>query len=205
MFGETVALWGVDLAGRSGEVIAIGGANGSGKTTLLRIIAGLLVPSSGRVAWTTTSAGSRPRLGLLGHATQLFDELTAAENVRLAARLAGRDEATALGMLDKLCVASYSGRWVGTLSTGIRRRVGLARMLATEPDVLLLDEPFAALDEAAADSVAGMLSEAANEGRVVVVASHDAARSVRIATFRFRLDQGRIRADDVLSRGALAG
>lgn len=205
LFGETVALWGVDLAVRSGEVIAIRGANGSGKTTLLRVVAGLLMPSSGRVAWTMTSAASGPRIGLLGHSTQLFDELTAAENVRLAARLARRDEADAVNILDSLGVAHYSGRWVGTLSVGIRRRVGLARVLGTDPDVLLVDEPFAGLDETAADLVAGALSQAGQGGRVVVIASHDLTRSRQIATSLFRLERGRIRSDDALSRGAMSG
>lgn len=193
IFGETAALWDVDLDGRTGELIAVHGANGSGKTTLLRIIAGLVAPTRGRVAWTTTTAGTRRRIGLLGHATHLFDELTAIENIALAARLAGRDEAVAIDLLGSLAVAHQGGRRAGTLSAGTRRRVGLARVLATDPDVLLVDEPFAGLDQDAGDLVGQVLAGARDAGRLVLIATHDDARSRSIATRIVRLEQGRVR------------
>lgn len=200
VFGETVALWSVDLDGRSGELIALHGANGSGKTTLLRVIAGLSAPTRGRVAWTTTAAGSRRRIGLLGHAGHLFDELTAIENVALAARLARRDETVAIELLDRLGIAQYGGRRAGTLSAGTRRRVGLARVLATDPDVLLVDEPFVGLDEAAADLVGRVLAETRDAGRLAVIATHDDARSRSIATSIVRLEQGRIQLDTLAAK-----
>jgi heme ABC exporter ATP-binding subunit CcmA len=193
VFGVTVALWSLDLDGRSGELIAVHGANGSGKSTLLRVIAGLVTPTRGRVAWTTTTAGIQSRIGLLGHASHLLDELTAIENVALAARLARRDEAASMDLLERLGVAQYGGRWVGSLSAGTRRRVGLARVLATDPDVLLVDEPFAGLDQPAADVVGRVLAEARDAGRLVLIATHDDARSRLIATRTVRLDGGRIR------------
>lgn len=195
VFGETVALWDVDLDGRTGELIAVHGANGSGKTTLLRIIAGLQASTRGWVAWTTTFPGTRPRISLLGHSTHLFDELTAIENVALAARLAKRDEAVAIGFLSRLGVGEYGARRAGTLSAGTRRRVGLARALATDPDVLLVDEPFAGLDQPAADLVGGVLADARDGGRLVLVATHDDTRSRSIATSIVRLERGRIRRD----------
>lgn len=204
VFGATVALWSVDLVGRSGDVIAVHGANGSGKTTLLRIIAGLIVPTRGRVAWTSTSPGSRPRIGLLGHATQLFDELTAIENVALAARLARRDQAVAVDLLDRLGVAQHGGRRTAGLSAGTRRRVGLARALAADPDVLLLDEPFAGLDRPAADVVAQVLANARDDGRLVVIATHDDGRSRAIATSTVRLEEGRLRRETALALEAIA-
>ena len=204
VFGETVALWGVDLVGRSGELIAAHGANGSGKTTLLRIIAGLVAPTRGRVAWTTTSPGTRPRIGLLGHATHLFEELTAIENVALAARLARRDEAIAIDLLGRLGVGQHGGRRAGGLSAGTRRRVGLARALATDPDVLLVDEPFAGLDQPAADVVGRVLGEARTNGRLVVIATHDDARSRSIATSIVRLEDGRLRNETALTLEATA-
>lgn len=203
-FGETVALWAVDLVGRSGDLIAAHGANGSGKTTLLRIIAGLLAPSRGRVAWTSTSPGMRPRIGLLGHATHLFEELTAIENVALAARLARRDEAIAIDLLGDLGVRYDAGRRTGELSAGTRRRVGLARVLATNPDVLLVDEPFAGLDQPAADNVGRALGKARDDGRLVVIATHDDARSRSIATTIVRLEEGRLRHEVVPAIGATA-
>lgn len=204
VFGETVALWGVDLVGRSGDLLAAHGANGSGKTTLLRIIAGLVAPTRGRVAWTTTSPGTQPRIGLLGHATHLFEELTAIENVALAARLARRDEAIAMDLLGRLGVGNYAARRTGDLSAGTRRRVGLARVLATNPDVLLVDEPFAGLDQPAADVVARVLAEARDHRQLVVIATHDDARSRSIATAIVRLDAGRLRHEPALALEATA-
>lgn len=193
VFGETVALWAVNLDAWSGELIAVHGANGSGKSTLLRTIAGLVSPTRGRVTWTTTSPGARPRVGLLGHATHLFDELTAMENVALAARLARRDDTMAIDLLGRLGVGQHGGRRTGGLSAGTRRRVGLARALATDPDVLIVDEPFAGLDRPAADLVGGVLAEARDAGRLVLIATHDDARSRAIATRVVRLREGRLR------------
>lgn len=204
LFGETVALWDVDLDGRSGDLIAVRGVNGSGKTTLLRIIAGLVAPTRGRMAWTTTAPGTRPRIALLGHATQLFEELTAIENVALAARLARRDEAVAFDLLGRLQVGPSGARRVGGLSAGTRRRIGLARALATDPDVLLVDEPFAGLDQPAADLVGRVLSEVQDNGRLVVIATHDDARSRSIATRIVRLDGGRLRRETALAAEATA-
>jgi ABC-type multidrug transport system ATPase subunit len=204
VFGETVALWGVDVVGRSGDLIAVHGANGSGKTTLLRVIAGLTAPTRGRVAWTTTSPGTRSRIGLLGHATHLFDELTAIENLALAARLARRDEAIALDLLRRLGVGHCGGRRTGGLSAGTRRRVGLARVLATDPDVLLVDEPFAGLDQPAADIVGRVLGEARDSGRLIVIATHDDVRSRSIATRVVRLVEGRLGLDPAARMEAVA-
>lgn len=193
VFGETVALWDVEVHAQSGELLAIHGANGSGKSTLLRVIAGLVAPTRGRVLWTTTIPGMRTRIGLLGHATGLFDELTALENVALAARLAGRDGGSAVDLLGRLGVGRHGGRRAGALSAGTRRRVGLARAIATCPDVLVVDEPFAGLDQPAADLVESVLAEIRDRGRLVVIATHDDARSRRIATRVVRLEEGRVR------------
>lgn len=196
VFGETVALWNVELDGRSGELIALHGANGSGKSTLLRILAGLMAPTQGRVTLATNDPTVRPRVAYLGHATHLFEELTAIENVVLAARLARRDPAVAVRLLERLGVSGHAGRRVGALSAGTRRRVGLARLLATDPDIVLADEPLAGLDADAADNVGGVLAQARDDGRVVVVATHDHARSQLLATRVLRLEDGRLRENE---------
>ncbi len=204
VFGDTIALWEIDLEGSSGNLVAVHGANGSGKTTLLRIIAGLAAPTRGRVAWTTDSPGARPRIGLLGHANHLFDELTALENVALAARLARRDEAVAIDLLGRLGLARSAARRTGGLSSGTRRRVGLARVVATQPDVLIVDEPFAGLDQPAADLVGPFLAETRDDSRVVVIATHDDARSRFIATSTVWLEAGRLRPMAGVAMGAMA-
>lgn len=193
LFGDTIALWDIGIDCRSGDLLAIQGANGSGKSTLLRIVAGLTAPTRGDVTWTSDAPGALPRVGLLGHASHLFDELTAIENVALAARLAGRDEQSALTLLGELGVAPSGARRSGGLSAGTRRRVGLARVLATDPDVLLVDEPFAGLDERACELVGRVLEEARDEGRIVGIATHDGIRSRSIATRIVELEAGRIR------------
>jgi ABC-type multidrug transport system ATPase subunit len=193
LFADTVALWDVDLAGRSGELVAIHGANGSGKTTLMRIIAGLAMPTRGRVAWATDTPGKQPRIGLLGHACHLYDELTPLENVVLAARLAGCDQSVAADLLGSLGVAASAARRTSGLSAGTRRRVGLARLLATDPAVVLVDEPFAGLDGSAADLVANVLAESRDHGRLVVIATHDNARTRFIANSTAQLETGRLR------------
>lgn len=195
VFGETVALWDVTLDARSGDLIAVHGANGSGKSTLLRILAGLMAPTQGRVAQATDDPTRRPRVAYLGHATHLFDELTAIENVVLAARLARRDPDVAVNFLRDLGVSRHAGRRVAGLSAGTRRRVGLARLLATDPDIVLADEPLAGLDGDAADLVSRVLADVRDGGRLVVIATHDEARSEVVATKILRLEQGRIRED----------
>ena len=204
VFGDTIALWDINVDCGSGGLLAVHGANGSGKSTLLRIVAGLTAPTRGRISWTSDSPGTRPRIGLLGHASHLFDELTAIENVALAARLAGRHEAIAIDLLGRLAVDGYAARRARDLSAGTRRRVGLARLLATDPDALLVDEPFAGLDELAADTVGRVLGEARDEGRVVVIATHDGVRSRFIATRMVELQAGRIRASESIATEALA-
>ena len=193
VFGDTIALWDINIDCRSGDLLAIHGANGSGKSTLLRIVAGVTMPTRGAVRWTSDVPGSWPRIGLLGHATHLFDDLTAIENVVLSAGLAGRDAAPAIALLGQLGVEPFAGRRAAGLSAGTRRRVGLARALATDPDVLLVDEPFAGLDENASELVRRVLQQARDEGRIVAIATHDGGQSQFIATRTVELDGGRIR------------
>ena len=199
VFGETVALWDVDLAGTSGGLIAVHGGNASGKSTLLRLIAGVLAPTSGRVAWTTPP-GVAPRVALLGHGSHLIEELTAFENVSLAARLAGRGDEPALALLRRVGAEEYAGRRASGLSAGTRRRVGLARALATDPDVLLVDEPWAGLDATSSDIVGGLLGELRADGRLVVIAAHDDARTRSIATTSAWLEAGRLHSGHVQTR-----
>lgn len=204
LFGETVALWRISLEASSGGLLAVHGSNGSGKSTLLRILAGLMTPTAGRVTWTTSGPMGRPRIALVGHATHLFDDLTAIENVVLAARLAHRDDAAAIGLLGGLGISRHAARRARELSAGTRRRLGMARALATDPDVLLVDEPFAGLDAVAADVVAIALATSRDEGRLVVVATHDDVRSRAIATDLLRLDGGRRQASASIPSTALA-
>lgn len=175
LYGETIALWNVDLEARPGELVGVHGTNASGKTTLLRLLARLTSPSGGEVAFDP--AGSAPRLALAGHATHLVGDLTALENLRLAQQLARTTALPPVALLDVLGVAAVAPRRVRTLSAGTRRRLALARAVITAPDVLLVDEPFAGLDSTAAERVVDLLRDTRDRGAVVVVATHDDERT----------------------------
>jgi NitT/TauT family transport system ATP-binding protein len=144
------ALSGVDLAVNAGEFVALVGASGCGKSTLLRLIAGLAEPSAGRVAWS----GERKTSGRIGFVFQeptLMPWASVFSNVYLPLRLAGRSRAEARARvdeaLDQVGLGSFAQAYPRELSGGMRMRASIARALVTEPDILLLDEPFAALDE----------------------------------------------------------
>ncbi|MCU1353891.1 MAG: ccmA [Acidimicrobiales bacterium] len=187
LLGRFPALAGVDLDVAPGEIVLLQGPNGAGKSTLLRVCAGLVPVVSGtaRVLGVDLVADNRPvrqRVGLLGHATGLYDDLTVADNVRFWAR-AGRtatadaDAAMArLGLDGRLADVAVS-----RLSAGQRRRTSLAVMLARRPELWLLDEPHAALDQAGRDLVDGLIRDAVAAGATVMFASHELDRATAIA------------------------
>ncbi len=178
LFGETIALRDVDLSVRSPGIVVVHGPNGSGKSTLLQLIAGLLQPTAGVLEWRSDR---RPRIALLTHATHLVDALSARENLDLARRIARRPSADVDDLLALLGLAHHANRPVRSLSVGTRRRCGLARALITDPDVLVVDEPFAALDRAACGLVRDVLDRARTDGRLVVIATHDEAAGGLVA------------------------
>ena len=169
---------GMNFSVNSGETLRIAGANGSGKTSLLRILCGLLPPASGEVRWNGAPIQSLKEdytrnLVYLGHAPAVKDELTGAENLRTACVLAGlapsneqiRDALQRFGV--------PADKPVRQLSQGQRRRAALARLaLGWQAAIWLLDEPFTALDAAAAEVTRGLLSEHARRGGSVVYSTH---------------------------------
>ena len=142
------ALAGVDLTVAAGEFVSLLGPSGCGKSTLLRLVAGLSEPDSGEVAWTASGAG---RIGFVFQEPTLMPWANVADNVFLPLRLAGRSRAAAQARIDEVLtqvgLAEFARAYPRELSGGMKMRVSLARALATGPDILLLDEPFAALDE----------------------------------------------------------
>jgi NitT/TauT family transport system ATP-binding protein len=143
-----IALSGVDLAVARGEFVGVLGPSGCGKSTLLRILAGLAEPTSGRIERDGDLAG---RVGFVFQEPTLMPWATVWNNVHLPLRLRGVDRAAAASrigaMLDSLGLSEFGFAYPRQLSGGMRMRVSIARALVTEPDLLLLDEPFAALDE----------------------------------------------------------
>lgn len=186
-FGEVVALDGFDLEVANGEVVALLGHNGAGKTTAVRLLAGLLAPDEGtvRVQGRDPVADGdqvRQQLGVLPARPVVDDRLTGRQNLAFVTAVFGLDgtraEARSAELLERFGLSSRADERVGTYSTGMRQRLSLARVLLTEPEVLLLDEPTAALDPVAARLVRRTLGElAAAEERTVVLCTHDLAEA----------------------------
>lgn len=180
LLGRFPALAGVDLDVRPGEVVLVQGPNGAGKTSLLRACAGLLAVVEGEAVvlghdLRRDRRAVRRRVGLLGHAGSLYDDLTVADNVRFAVR-AARGDVSRAG--EALALLGLDGRLrdvvVGRLSAGQRRRTALAAVVARDPELWLLDEPHAGLDADARELVDDLLRAAAARGATVVLASHEA-------------------------------
>jgi heme exporter protein A len=159
----------------AGERLRIAGANGSGKTSLLRILCGLLTPSAGEVRWKNAPIHSlkeeySKEIVYLGHAPAVKDDLTAAENLEIACKLAGRTVKTGEA-LERLGVPGDVP--VRKLSQGQRRRAALARLVVSGSVPLwLLDEPYAALDKQAVAVVDGLITEHAARGGAVIFTTH---------------------------------
>jgi thiamine transport system ATP-binding protein len=161
-FGDRVVLDEVDLTVGAGEVVGLLGPSGSGKSTLLRVIAGLLVPDHGRVAWDgedlRTVPTHRRRFGLVFQDHQLFPHRDVARNVGFGLSVAGRPQAEirrrVTELLDLVGLRGFERRGVASLSGGEAQRVALARALAPSPRLLLLDEPLGALDRELHDRLA---------------------------------------------------
>jgi len=183
-YGRRKVLAGVDLAVREGGFALITGPNGSGKTTLLRILAGLVTPTRG----VCTLGVDRARVGYLGHEPLVYRELTAVENLDLYGRLYRVPERRErIGMLlERFDLWEARNELVSTYSRGMVQRLAICRTLLHDPDVLVLDEPHAALDGAGAALLERELAVLAG-ARTLVVATHEPERLERLATGRLAL------------------
>jgi heme ABC exporter ATP-binding subunit CcmA len=206
--GRFPALAGVDLSVGTGEVVLVLGANGAGKTSLLRACAGLLPVTSGAasvlgVDLTADHTAVRRHVGLLGHAAPLYDELSAAENVRFAVRALGLPAAAGAAALDRLgLVGRLRTTPTGRLSAGQRRRVALAALVARRPALWLLDEPHAGLDAHSRDLLGDLISEAVADGAAVLLSSHEPELAVRLSDRVVIMSGGRITSTEEGGRRA---
>jgi heme ABC exporter ATP-binding subunit CcmA len=197
MLGRFPALAGADLDVETGEIVLLSGPNGSGKTTLLRLLAGLLPLRSGEaevlgVDLAQDRRSVRRALALVGHETFCYDDLSVAENLRFAARAAGRGEADADAALERVGLARVARVAHGRLSQGQRRRLSLAIALARRPRLLLLDEPHAGLDEDGRTVLADVVRAAPAEGCTVLLASHELDLARALATREVRVVAGQL-------------
>lgn len=180
-------LRGLDLTVRRGESVGFIGANGSGKTTLLRVLATLLPPTRGKGRVLGATLGSpacaavRPRIALVGHAPALYPQLSLRENLHFVARITGHRDGEADEALELVGLGGAADRWAEVCSQGMQRRAELARVLLTEPALLLLDEAHAGLDTASAGLVEAVVGRVRARGGAAVVVSHDHPRLLDVA------------------------
>jgi ABC-2 type transport system ATP-binding protein len=190
-YGDRVALRGVSLAARPGELVAIIGPNGAGKTTLLSILAGIQRADGGSI--TVAPSG----IGWVPQQPALYNELTVEENLSLFARLERRPDpsATVERMLALSDLGDRAGDQVGTLSGGNKQRVNIAIGLLAEPEVLLLDEPSAALDPRQRARLWEFILRLAAEGTTVIYATHNIQEADRYANQLVVLADGELLFD----------
>jgi heme exporter protein A len=203
-FGRTRALEAIDLELGDG-IFGLFGQNGSGKSTLLRVLAGLLRPTFGAVTINGHSPRNRSEalrrtIGYVGHESGLYPHLTVAENLELFARLYGVGSSRVAEMLEATGLGDRAGSLAAELSAGLKRRAGVARALLHEPAVLLLDEPYANLDDDAASLVSEAVKSWRAPGRVGVIATHGAKIVKAFADGGVILKRGRVQTSGMYRR-----
>lgn len=198
---------GVSLGGRpvlselsltvdAGSAVGVAGPNGSGKTTLVRTVATLhrINHGSGLVLGADLGTDEihsiRSRIGLIGHNPTLFDELTLEENLIHVARLSGIDESRVANALDVVGLGSAADRRANASSFGMRRRVEIAHLLLTRPDLLLLDEAASGLDESASSLINALIDGVKGRGGAAIVVSHDGDQLDRLCDDVLRISSG---------------
>ena len=198
-FGSRWALAHVDLDVGPGESLLLAGANGSGKTTLLRVLAGLSRPSAGEVEIfgrdpQDERLACRRRLSMVSHRSYLYDRLTAVEMLRVWARLCERDLGAGdlEAMLEEVALHRHRDVPIGGFSAGMRKRLTMLRTRIERPDLLLLDEPLAALDAAGKRLVQGWIGREVERGTTVIVASHALTRMSAICERALLLEEGQV-------------
>ena len=179
-YGEYPVLWNLDLSVPWGQTLVLFGANGAGKTTLLRILATHVRPDHGSIAVAGHNLRTRPeevrrRIGVVGHRSLLYDDLTCRENLIYYGRLYGlKDHKPRVDeVLEKVGLSSRADHRVRTLSNGMQKRAAIARAILHQPDVLLLDEPEAGLDLESVSILGTLLAEWTGLGRSVIMTTHD--------------------------------
>lgn len=207
-YGVHPALRGIDLCVARGEILALFGPNGAGKSTLLRILTGLVRPTAGTVhvaGFDVRKHGESARrlIGVLAHGHQLYEALTARENLLFAATMLGLDRADQRisDVLAKVGLDGAATARVRTFSSGMKRRLAIAKLMLREPKIMLLDEPFTNLDLQASKLLEEFLMASKSGGTTTLLATHNLSIGFALADRMAILQQGRLvfdaRRDDV--------
>jgi heme ABC exporter ATP-binding subunit CcmA len=195
-FGDVTALDHASLAVARGEFFSLLGPSGCGKTTLLRLIAGLVPLYSGEAEvygsdLSLDRRSARRHLALVGHETFCYDDLTVRENLRFVAKASGGTGDEVDPVVDRLGLGAVADLTHAKLSAGQRRRLALGAALVRNPSLLLLDEPHAGLDAEGREVLHEIVAAAPDEGRTVLMASHELDLARALATREVRVDSGR--------------
>jgi ABC-2 type transport system ATP-binding protein len=198
-YGQVRAVDSVDLRVRPGEIYGFLGLNGAGKTTTIRALLGMIRPSSGSVQVLGQPVGPNGRgpwrrIGHMVESPAAYPELTVTENLEISRRLQGvTDKNASSRVIEQLGIAAYKNRKAGTLSTGNYQRLGLARALLHQPELLILDEPASGLDPAGVVEIRELITRLAHEqGLTVFMSSHILTEVDRIATRIGIIHKGRL-------------
>ncbi len=187
-FGTLYALRGLNLSVARGSCLTIFGPNGAGKSTFIRILATLSKPTEGeiRIEGEDIFANAeqyRSRLGVIAHATFLYDELTARENLAFYGKLYGinQREQRIRQLLDEVGLGKRANDRVRTFSRGMQQRLSIARAMLHDPDILLLDEPYTGLDQHASEMLTGWIMKLRSANRTVILITHDLTQGLEVA------------------------
>jgi len=196
-YGDFPALRDIRLAAGQGACLALIGRNGAGKTTLLRTIAGFSRPGRGKIliqGGSPRETETRRRIGFIGHGISVYDELSAMENLTLYARLYHLPDprARALEWLARTGLERVRDGLVREFSRGMRQRLAVARAFLHEPSVLLLDEPFTALDDRAIAVLQTLLRQALAEGKTIVMSTHQLREALELSSHVALLERGKV-------------
>ncbi len=201
-FGRRWALRGVTLRVDPGEIVALAGHNGSGKTTLLRVISTALRPSRGGGAVfgadvVKEADAVRESVGVLSHTAGNYGDLTARENLEFSLRMVGErpERGRVMAALEDVGLRREANVRARTFSSGMMRRLALARLILRPPRLLLLDEPYASFDVEGIDRVNAFVRQVAGRGGAVIVATHDLDRASAVMTRVVELARGRLVSD----------
>lgn len=196
-YGDYPALKDISLSVNPGSCLALIGRNGAGKTTLLRILAGLSKTAKGSITILGQDArdeNTRRRIGVLGHGIGVYEELSAFENLRLFAKLYGiaDPQKIASEWLERTGLERVRDGLVREFSRGMRQRLAVARTFLHNPSVLLLDEPFTALDDRAIAVLQDLLKTALAEGRTIIMSTHQLREALELATGVALINRGKL-------------
>ena len=204
VYGLRPALKSVSFSVARGEFVALLGPNGSGKSTLLRLMSGLSRPTAGIIrlgGWVMPGQAMsvRAQIGLVSHKPLLYPNLSARENLDFFARLYSIGKAERDGrirdLLGQLGLQQRADSLARTLSRGMQQRLGIARALLHQPQILFFDEPYTGLDQAAGDQLDALLQLAQQQNRTIIISTHQLRRLPHFAERAFVLSRGGIAFD----------